>query len=224
MVSNRRVYSSLVSTRHARLALLVVLAAAGFGGAYAVAGIASVDSATATPKPDPPPTTHRAPLPPPPPPAVPPPPPVAPPPPPPPAETYAPPPPPPVVQTRVMPVVHKVIERERPRQKQTRQTVAPTAVTWLPRPPDAPRPKMLTTVSAAATTGAPASWSSGLALLLWPALGLALIGVLMAALPPWVLPAPVSARVYERREALLTGGLAATVSIAVGVVVALLGS
>jgi hypothetical protein len=220
MASNRRVHSWLVSTRHARLALLVVLAAAGCGGAYAVDGIASVDNATAAPKPDPPPTTtYRAP--PPPPPAVPPPPPVAPPPPPPPVETYAPPPPPPppsVAQTRVAPVTQKLVKRHKAPRPASAQPVA----TWVPRPPDALRPKMLTTVQAAATTGAPESWSSGLALLLWPAFGLALIGVLIAALPPWVLPAPVAVRVYERREALLIGGLAAAVSISVGVVVALL--
>jgi hypothetical protein len=100
------------------------------------------------------------------------------------------------------------------------------AVTWVPRRrPDAPRPTAIAADRAAAAAGLSGDTSSSrLPLLLAAALAVALLSVLAATVPLRVLPVPVRLRLYQRREALLTAGLAAAVSIAVGAVVALLGS
>ncbi len=53
---------------------------------------------------------------------------------------------------------------------------------------------------------------------------LSLVVVAVAATPPWVLPRHVNMVAYEHREAVMTGGTAIAVSIAVGLLIALVGS
>jgi hypothetical protein len=55
-------------------------------------------------------------------------------------------------------------------------------------------------------------------------IGLALLVGAVAAIPPWVLDQPVLGPVYERRETIVFIGLATAASIALGLLIALVGS
>jgi hypothetical protein len=71
-----------------------------------------------------------------------------------------------------------------------------------------------------------ASVSSGssstlLPILLGVGLGLSLIVVAVALTPPWVLPRPVGAAVYERRDSLIYAGIATALSIGLGLLITL---
>ena len=69
-----------------------------------------------------------------------------------------------------------------------------------------------------ATTG---SSSDLVPIVLAVALGLSLIIVAIALTPPWVLPRPVGAVVYERRDALVYVGIGTALSIGTGLLIAL---
>jgi hypothetical protein len=64
------------------------------------------------------------------------------------------------------------------------------------------------------------SSSTLLPILLGVGLGLALLVIAVALTPPWVLPRPVGAVVYERRDSLVYAGIATALSIGVGVLIA----
>jgi len=66
--------------------------------------------------------------------------------------------------------------------------------------------------------------SSLLPLLLSGLLLLALLVAAAAAIPPWVLPRNVNVLAYEHRETIVAGGVAAAVSIGLGLAIALVGS
>ena len=53
---------------------------------------------------------------------------------------------------------------------------------------------------------------------------LSLVVAGIAAIPPWLVPRNVNVLAYEHRETILAGGLAAAVSIGLGLAIALLGS
>jgi hypothetical protein len=53
---------------------------------------------------------------------------------------------------------------------------------------------------------------------------LSLVVAGIAAIPPWLVPGNVNVLAYEHRETILAGGLAAAVSIGLGLAIALLGS
>jgi hypothetical protein len=114
------------------------------------------------------------------------------------------------------------VHRVKPKAKETSGATAGGS-TWLPRPPDAPAIASVAPVSASVATASETS-SNLLPLLLGIALVLSLIVVAVAATPPWVLPRQVSVVTYEHREAVMTGGTAIAVSIAVGLLISLLGS
>jgi hypothetical protein len=63
-----------------------------------------------------------------------------------------------------------------------------------------------------------------LPLLLGGLLLLSLLVAAIAAIPPWVLPRNLNVVAYEHRETILAGGVAAAVSIGLGLAIALLGS
>jgi hypothetical protein len=48
--------------------------------------------------------------------------------------------------------------------------------------------------------------------------------VAVAATPPWVLPGHVNVVAYEHRQSLIAGGTAVAASIALGLLISLLGS
>jgi hypothetical protein len=199
------------------LALLTIVAVAGFGASFFVGGVGA--SMSTGPDPDPPPTTTKAPPPPPPPP----PPPAYTPPPPPPA--YTPPPPPPPAYTSPVrrqppdkPKQH-VVARKKPK-----AAAIPVASDWTPRGPDRLSSTTIVASQAAlAAGGVDVGSSSTFPLLLGVALVLSLLLVAVAATPPWVLPRHMTL-VVDHRETILFSGLVASLSIALGLAVALLGS
>jgi hypothetical protein len=93
----------------------------------------------------------------------------------------------------------------------------------VPRPPDAPLTATIAPVAASVTTTSSGS-SSLLPLVLGLALVLALAIVAVAATPPWVLPGHVNVVAYEHRQSLIAGGTAVAASIALGLLISLLGS
>jgi hypothetical protein len=95
---------------------------------------------------------------------------------------------------------------------------------WTPRPPDDPRVRVLATTPVAVGIQSPGSSSSLLPLLLSGLLLLSLLVAAAAAIPPWVLPRNVNVLAYEHRETIVFGGVAAAVSIGLGLAIALLGS
>jgi hypothetical protein len=68
------------------------------------------------------------------------------------------------------------------------------------------------------------SSSTLLPLLLGGLLLLSLLVAAIAAIPPWVLPRNLDVLGYEHRETIVAGGVAAAVSIGLGLAIALLGS
>ena len=194
------------------LALLTIVAVAGFGASFFVGGGGA--SMNTGPDPDPPPTTTKAPPPPPPPPPSP----VYTPPPPP---AYTPPPPaytPPVRPKPAYKPKRHVVARKKPK-----AAAVPVASDWTPRGPD---PLGLTTIvasQAALATGVDGGSSSTFLLLLGVALIVSLLLIAVGATPPWVLPRHITL-VVDHRETILFSGLVASLSIALGLAVALLGS
>jgi hypothetical protein len=93
----------------------------------------------------------------------------------------------------------------------------------VPRPPDAPLATATIAPVAASVTTSSGS-SSLLPLVLGLALVLALVVVAVAATPPWVLPGHVNVVAYEHRQSLIAGGTAVAASIALGLLISLLGS
>jgi len=199
--------------RRACLLALLVVALLALGGAYAVAPPAALAGATGGPNPDPPP---------------PPPPPPAPQPPPPPPAYTPPPPPPPAYTPPPAPVQpHKPAHVKRHRaatHTQKRANVVTTSSTWTPRGPDAPAAASLAATPVAATVGQASSSANALRIGLACALLLSLLVVGVAAIPPWLAPRQVNGLTYGHREAVITGGAAVAVSIAIGLAIALLGS
>ncbi len=61
----------------------------------------------------------------------------------------------------------------------------------------------------------------GLAVVLGIVLGLSLLVMAVALTPPWILPGPVGALVYDRRDYLFYGGVATALSIGLGIVITL---
>jgi hypothetical protein len=102
--------------------------------------------------------------------------------------------------------------------------VAPIATDWLPRPPDDPRASLTTTIPVAAGVPGSASSSTLLPLVLGGLLLLSLVVAAIAAIPPWVMPRNVNVLAYEHRETIVAGGVAAAVSIGLGLAIALVGS
>lgn len=74
-----------------------------------------------------------------------------------------------------------------------------------------------------AAVSSPSS-ASLLPLFFFIAIGVALLVAAVAAIPPWVLDQPVLVPVYERRETIVFIGLATAASIALGLLIALVGS
>jgi hypothetical protein len=106
--------------------------------------------------------------------------------------------------------------------------VAPVSSNWTPRGPDDPG----ITVPVSTSSGPLASGASGsgtgstrslVSLLLAVALGVALLVTAVATIPQRV-HRPALALVYERRETVIFVGLATAGSIALGLMIALLGS
>jgi outer membrane biosynthesis protein TonB len=200
-----------VSVR-ARTALLVLVALLGLGGACAVGASPALAAATGGPDPDPPPPAPPAPVPPPPP---------APVPPPPPPPAYVPPPPPAAAFTprsKPKPKLHHA--KPKAERKASRSAGSSTS---LPRSPDKPLVASAAPVPATAAT-VTATSRHFLQLLLGVLLVISVIFVALAATPPWLLPRRVFLATYAHREAVITGGTTIAISIAIGLVVALLGS
>jgi hypothetical protein len=95
---------------------------------------------------------------------------------------------------------------------------------WTPRPPDDPGVPVLATTPVAVGIQTAGSSSSVLPFLLGALLLLSLLVAAAAAIPPWVLPRNVNVLAYEHRETIVAGGVAAAVSIGLGLAIALLGS
>ena len=210
--------TSLASGR-VGLALLTILAVAGFGASFLVGGVAA--SMNTGPDPDPPPTTTKAPPPPPPPP---PPPAYTPPPPPPPPAYTPPPPPPPAYPPPVRPKPTHKPKRHAVAKKKSEAAAVPVASDWTPRGPDPLAPTTIVASQATLATGEVDSGaSSTFPLLLGVALVLSLLLVAAAATPPWVLPRHMTL-VVDHRETILFSGLVASLSIVLGLAVAFIGS
>ncbi len=82
---------------------------------------------------------------------------------------------------------------------------------------------MVASQAAVAAGGGDVGSSSTFPLLLGVALVLSLLLVAVGATPPWVLPRHITL-VVDHRETILFSGLVASLSIALGLAVALLGS
>jgi len=209
-----RLSAGSIARRH--VALAVLLASAGFAGAWAVAGQAGIRAAPTLPNPDPPPARPV-----PPPPAAPPPPPVvAPPPAPPPAQTYVA--PPPAAPARAAPKPKK--PRPRPVARRTtppRLTLHAPHVARTQRPLTPPsRPLAAYPVSLGPSTEP--SRTLPLALL-GLVLLVPLIALVLVLTPTQRLPDRTAAVIEQRRETLMALGLVGLVGIAVGIAVALVG-
>jgi hypothetical protein len=218
-LSQHRQLTQVTSLARGRIgvALLTIVAVGGFGASFFVGGVAA--SMNTGPDPDPPPTTTHAPPPPPPPP----PPAYTPPPPPPPAYT-PPPPPPPAYTPPARPKPANKSKRHAVVNKNPKTAAVPVASDWTPRGPDPLGPAPIAASHAALVTGAVgAGTSSTFPLLLGVVLILSLLLVAVAATPPWVLPKHMTL-VFDHRETILFSGLVASLSIALGLAVALLGS
>lgn len=83
---------------------------------------------------------------------------------------------------------------------------------------------MLATTPVAVGVQTAGSSSTLLPLLLGGLLLLSLLVAALAAIPPWVLPRNLDVLAYEHRETIVAGGVAAAVSIGLGLAIALLGS
>jgi hypothetical protein len=107
-----------------------------------------------------------------------------------------------------------------------RHTHSPRAVTPLRliEPRELPRGVALAAAVAPVTVSSSGDASHLAPMVLWALLALALAVVVVAAAPPRVLPAGVAFAFAERRGSLLYIGTATLVAIAVGVVIALVGS
>lgn len=199
-----------------RIALVVLLGAVGFSGAWVVGGHASIRAATTLPNPDPPPaTTRQAP-------------PQPPAPPPPPAQTYVAPPPPPPTYVAPPPPPPAPTHTQSPRRPNPRVRPRPQ-----PRPQLQPvadvqrrlRPPQTRALAAYLPVPAPSDEPSRalpLALLvlvlLVPAIALAL-----GLAPTRRLPERAEALIEERRETLLALGLMGGVGAAIGIGIVLVG-
>jgi hypothetical protein len=80
------------------------------------------------------------------------------------------------------------------------------------------------TTPVAAVVGKASSSPDVLRLALAAALLLSLLAVAVASALPWFVPTQVSVLAYEHRETVITGGAVLTVSIGLGLMIALLGS
>lgn len=197
---------SPVGTR-VRIVLCVLVALLGLSGACVVATDAALGGATGFPHPDPPPP-------------APPPAPTPQPPPPPPAQTYAAPPPPPAYAPPTTPP-----KRQRPTLVAKKAREAPVAVVSdrTRREPDLLGAAGVTT-PVAAVVGKTSSSPDVARLAVAAALLFSLFAIAVAWALPWVVPRQVSVVAYEHREAVITGGAVLTISIGVGLMIALLGS
>jgi hypothetical protein len=65
-----------------------------------------------------------------------------------------------------------------------------------------------------------ASSSTPLLILLGIALGVSLLVVVLGLTPAWILPGPVLALVYNRRDALIFGGFAMAAGLGLGLAIA----
>jgi hypothetical protein len=202
---------SLGSIPRRHVALAVLLAAAGFAGAWAVGGQAGVRAATTLPNPDPPPTRPATP-PPPPPPAV-----TAVAPPPPPVQTYAPPPPPPPPPAAVRPRLRPAARRATPPRLRLH---APT-VAHLQRPLTPPSRALAAYPVALGPSAEPDRLVPLVLLALVLLVPLSALALVVA--PTQRLPDRTAAMIEQRRETLMALGLVGIVGIAIGIGIALVG-
>jgi hypothetical protein len=111
-----------------------------------------------------------------------------------------------------------VKKRAHPRVKKHKKKVIVAATTRKPSP-KSQRPSRA--ASAVPATASGSARSSGFVLLLFGlALGVALFIVLLGLAPPWALPEPVLALVYNRRDALIFGGFATAAGLGLGLAIA----
>jgi hypothetical protein len=96
--------------------------------------------------------------------------------------------------------------------------VAATTSTRKPDPKRQRASRASVMVPVAAASSAPSS--SFVPLLFGVALGLSLLVVAIGLAPPWALPGPVLALVYNRRDAIIFGGFATAAGIGLGLVIA----
>jgi hypothetical protein len=101
---------------------------------------------------------------------------------------------------------------------------APVPTVTLTNPPPPPEIQQSGPATLGPTVVPVASVGSGssstlLPVLLGVGLGLSLLVVAVAMTPPWVLPRPVGAVVYERRDSLVYAGIATALSIGVGLLI-----
>ncbi len=206
-----------------RAAVLALVSLVGLGAAFVAVGPGGAAlTVTTVPNPDPPPVPPPppAPVPPPPPAPEPPPPPTYVPPPPPPA--YVPPPPPAYVPPRTQASSPKAkppaAKRPTVTQKERRTLELPFA-SGSRR--DAPKATAAAAVHVSGVAATEASSTSVLPILLGVGFGLALLLFALGLMP---LPYRMDVLVADRRESLILGGLACLAGIAIGVVIAVMGS
>jgi hypothetical protein len=102
--------------------------------------------------------------------------------------------------------------------KKRKKRIIVAATTSKPDP-KSQRPSRAASV-APATAASSARPSRFVPLLFGLVLGLALFVVLLGLAPPWVLPGPVLALVYNRRDALIFGGFATAAGLGLGLAIA----
>jgi hypothetical protein len=111
-----------------------------------------------------------------------------------------------------------VKKRAHPKVKKHKKKIIVAATTRKPSP-KSQRPSRAASVVPATASGS--ARSSGFVLLLFGlALGVALFIVLLGLAPPWALPEPVLALVYNRRDALIFGGFATAAGLGLGLAIA----
>jgi hypothetical protein len=108
----------------------------------------------------------------------------------------------------------------RPRVKKHKKKVIVGATTTTRKPgPKNQRASRASGVAPVAATSKTSS-SSLVPLLFGIALGLSLFVVVLGLVPPWALPGPVLALVYNRRDALIFGGFATAAGLGLGLAIA----
>jgi len=114
----------------------------------------------------------------------------------------------------------RVKKRAHPRVTKHKKKVVVAATTTTRKPnPKSQRASRASSV-VPATAASSAHSSRFVPLLFGLALGLALLVVLLGLAPPWVLPGPVLALVYNRRDALIFGGFATAAGLGLGLAIA----
>jgi hypothetical protein len=104
--------------------------------------------------------------------------------------------------------------------KKHKKKVIVAGTTTTPKPgPKNQRASRASGVAPVAATSKTSS-SSLVPLLFGIALGLSLFVVLLGLVPPWALPGPVLALVYNRRDALIFGGFATAAGLGLGLAIA----